>query len=47
MRCAHACERIGVVMCTGTGASKPRGGASDVKTGILTIKLRLEINRLR
>ena len=46
-RCAEACERFGVVMSTGKGAGKPRGNVIDVGIGILTIKLRLEINRLR
>ena len=36
-----------VVMGTGTSARKPRGGAINVGIGILTIKLRQEINRLR
>ena len=45
--CAHVCERFGVFMCTGTSARKPRGGAINVGIGILTIKLRQEINRLR
>ena len=47
VRCAQASERIGVVMGTGTSARKPRGGAINVGIGILTIKLRQEINRLR
>jgi len=46
VRCAHACESFGMVMCTGTGARKPRGGAINVRIDILAIKLRLEIVRL-
>ena len=34
-------------MSTGTSARKPRGGAINVGIGILTIKLRQDINRLR
>jgi hypothetical protein len=34
-------------MCTAKGVRKPRGGAIDGGIGILTIKRRLEINRLR
>ena len=47
MRYAQACKRIGVVMSTGTSGRKPRGGAINVGIGILTIKLRQDINRLR
>ena len=43
-RCAEACERLSVAMSTGKGAGKPRGNVIDVGIGILTIKLRLEID---
>ena len=45
--CAQACKRMGVDISSGTDVRKPRGGAINVEIGILTIKLRLEINRLR
>ena len=44
-RCAQACERIGVVMSTGTSARKPPGGVIDVRIDILAVKLRLEVGR--
>ena len=45
VRCAQACERIGVVMSTGKSLRKPLDDPIDGGIGILAIKLRLEIGR--
>ena len=45
VRCAQACERIGVVLSTGKSLRKPLGDPIDGGIDILAIKLRLEIGR--
>ena len=45
VRCAQACERIGVAISTGKSLRKPLDDAIDGGIVILAIKLRLEIGR--
>ena len=45
VRCAQACDRIGVVIRTGKSLRKPRDDPIERGIDILAIKLRLEIGR--